>query len=57
MDINNCKDLMIIIDFIVSSVGAFFKHSNVALSEKLFLVGGVFLGLAVICIIIDKVRK
>lgn len=57
MDINNCKDLMIIIDFVVSSVGAFFKHSNVALSEKLFLVGGVFLGLAVICIIIDKVRK
>ena len=54
MDVGSVKDLMIIIDFIISCVAACLKDSAYSeVSENLFMVSAVFLVVAVICIIIE----
>ena len=58
MDVGSVKDLMIIIDFIISCVAGclqVLKYNEV--SDILFKISGVFLAVAVVCIIIEKIRK
>lgn len=56
MTINFVKDLMIVSDFIVSSIGGFLKNSYPDLSNGFIYAGIIFLVIAVVCIIIERIR-
>ena len=51
------KDLMIVSDFIVSCIGGFLKNSYPELSNSFIYAGVIFLVIAVVCIIIERISN
>ena len=64
-DGNDCKkhniqltiDVLVILDFIVSTIGGFIKNSNENIANYCFMTGGGILTLAVILTIYKYVKK
>ena len=55
-NIGKCIDTLVIIDFVISMVGGIIKKNNEAIANYCFMVGGIFLFLAV-CVIVYKYIK
>ena len=55
-NIGKCIDTFVIIDFVISMVGGIIKKNNEAIANYCFMVGGIFLFLAV-CVIVYKYIK
>ena len=55
-NIGKCIDILVILDFIISMVGGIIKKNNEAIANYCFMVGGIFLFLAV-CVIVYKYIK
>ena len=55
MTISFVKDLMVVSDFIVSFIGGFLKNSYPDLSNGFIYAGIIFLVIAVVCIIIERI--
>lgn len=56
-NINSIKNCAIILDFIVSGIAAGIQKTNPALSGTLFGASAVILFVAVVCVVIEFVRK
>ena len=55
-NIGKCIDTLVIIDFVISMVGGIIKKNNETIANYCFMVGGIFLFLAV-CVIVYKYIK
>lgn len=54
---NTIKNWAIILDFIVSGIAASMQQSNPVLSGTLFGVSAIILFVAVVCVVIEFVKK
>lgn len=55
--LQNATYALVILDFVISLTGGILKSNYPDVSEKLFMVGGIFLSIAVILIIIELVNR
>lgn len=55
--INNIKNIAILFDFVVSIVASAIQKSNPSLSGMLFGLSAVILLVAVICVIIELIKR
>jgi hypothetical protein len=55
--IQSTIDILVILDFIVSTIGGFIKNSNENMANYCFMIGGGLLFIAVILIIYKYVKK
>lgn len=55
--INNIKNIAILLDFAVSIVASVIQKSNPSLSGMLFGLSAVILLVAVICVIIELIKR
>ena len=55
--INNIKNIAILLDFVVSIVASAIQKSNPRLSGMLFGLSAVILLVAVICVIIELIKR
>ena len=56
-NIGKCIDILVIIDFVISMVGGIIKKNNEIIANYCFMVGGIFLFLAVCGIIYKYIKK
>ena len=56
-NIGKCVDILVILDFVISMVGGIIKKNNEAIANYCFIVGGIFLLLAVCGIIYKYIKK
>ena len=50
-------DILVILDFVISIVGGIIKKNNEAIANYCFMVGGIFLFLAVCGIVYKYIKK
>ena len=55
-NIGKCIDILVFLDFVISMVGGIIKRNNETIANYCFMVGGIFLFLAV-CVIVYKYIK
>ena len=56
-NIGKCIDTLVIIDFVISMVGGIIKKNNEAIANYCFMIGWIFLFLAVCGIIYKYIKK
>ena len=55
--INLIKNLSIIVDFVLSIIASALKNSQPGMSDTLFMLSGIVLFVAVICVVIELIKK
>ena len=55
--IQNIIDWLVVLDLVVSTIGGAIKQNNPDIANKLFMVGGVLLTMAVVLIIYRRISK
>lgn len=56
-NVNTIKNIAIILDFVVSLIASMIQSTNPTLSGILFLLSAIILFVAVICVIIEFIKK
>ncbi len=55
--LQNATYALVVLDFVISLTGGILKSNYPDVSEKLLMVGGIFLSIAVVLIIIELVNR
>ena len=56
-NVNTIRNIAIILDFIISLIASMIQNSNPTLSGLLFSLSAIILLIAVICVIIEFIKK